>query len=245
MEVTSAALDRLAMRGRPQGDPLMRQNWENLLFLHWAFDPKALAPLIPLPLELDLFEDKAWLGITPFRVTGMKLSALPEIPGFTAFEELNVRTYVHYKGMPGVYFLSLDVSKFIPAIGVRMFYGLPYFHANIETSRRANEFTFDLSRTSPREAHFHAHWMKGIRLQDPSLDSLAFFLVERYALFTVQNNKVEMTRIYHHPWILDEARVLKTTSTMLNPLGLTDPASEPLAHFSSVGNVEIWPPQAL
>src|SRR5437868_8915368 len=97
---TTLALDRLAMRARPPGEAIMRQNWEDLLFLHWSVAPALLRPLVPEPLEIDTFDGKAWIGITPFRVTGLRVAALPEIPGLNSFEELNVRTYVHYKGMP-------------------------------------------------------------------------------------------------------------------------------------------------
>jgi uncharacterized protein YqjF (DUF2071 family) len=223
----------------------MHQNWEDLLFLHWAFDPELLRAVVPAPLELDLFDDKAWIGITAFRVTGLKLTGAPEIPGFNAFDELNVRTYVHYKGIPGIYFLSLDASKLIPALAARLFYALPYYKAQVDYTKVGNEFFFDLKRTTGPSVAFNAHWTKGIRLQDPALESLAFFLVERYCFFTAQSNSVQLSRVYHHPWILDEARVLSCTSTMLNECGLPNPQGEPLAHFSSLVDVDIWAPQAV
>jgi len=103
---TNISLDQLAMRGRPQGEPLVQQNWEDLLFLHWPVNPAILRPFVPEPLELDTFQDEAWIGITPFRVTGLRLSGLPAVPGLNSFEELNVRTCVHHKGIPGIGFLS-------------------------------------------------------------------------------------------------------------------------------------------
>jgi hypothetical protein len=54
-----------------------------------------------------------------------------------------------------------------------------------------------------------------------------------------------MTRVYHHPWILDEARVLSCASTLLKECGLAEPQSEPLAHFSSFVDVDVWAPQAI
>src|SRR5436190_9933780 len=107
---TRAGLDRLAMRGRPPGKAVMEQNWENLLFLHWPVDPGLIRERIPEPLKLDLFEDQAWIGVTPFRVSGLHLMSLPPIPGLDSFNEINVRTYVHYQGKPGVWFFSLDAS---------------------------------------------------------------------------------------------------------------------------------------
>src|SRR5689334_21931376 len=104
-------MDRLAMRARPEGKPVMEQNWEQILFLHWSVDPAFIQARIPPQLEVDTFEDKAWIGITPFRVSGLHLMSLPPIPGLDSFNEINVRTYVHHKGKPGVWFFSLDASK--------------------------------------------------------------------------------------------------------------------------------------
>ena len=81
-----------------------------------------------------------------------------------------------------------------------------------------------------------------MQLRDPDQDSLAFFLAERYCFFTVRETHVEMTRVYHHPWILEEAVVLSWQSGMLKSLGMPELHDEPLAHFSGFLDVEIWPP---
>src|ERR1041385_3822856 len=110
----SGELDRLAMRSRPHGSPVMHQNWDNLLFLHWPIEPEALRPLVPAELQIDTFENQAWLSMSPFALTGLRMLSLPPIPGLNSFLELNVRTYVHRNGIPGIWFFSLDASKLIP-----------------------------------------------------------------------------------------------------------------------------------
>jgi len=234
-------LDRLAMRARPPGLPVMHQNWENLLFLHWPVAAEELRPLVPAELELDLFADRAWIGVTPFQMTGVRLHALPEIPGLNTFLELNVRTYVHHHGKPGIYFFSLDASKILPTVAARLFYFLPYFRAEMEFTETAGEFRFHSKRLNSRAA-FQAAWRVGDRLPDPSLDSLAFFLVERYALFVEISSRIHAVRIYHHPWVLEEAIVSSWDSTMISALDLPQPEDEPLAHFSRFLNVEAWEP---
>src|SRR5215831_15051590 len=126
---TKAEVDRLAMRAKPEGRPVMEQNWEKILFLHWPIDPALIQARIPPGLEVDLFEDKAWIGITPFKVTGLHLMSLPPVPGLDSFNEINVRTYVHYEGKPVIWFFSLDASKLIPVIAARLFYQVPYHSA--------------------------------------------------------------------------------------------------------------------
>ncbi len=242
---TGAALDRLAMRARPAGSPVMHQNWERLLFLHWPVAESTVRPLIPDELEIDTFDDKAWIGITPFSLTGLHLGSLPEVPGLDAFLELNVRTYVHYRGMPGVWFFSLDASKLIPSVAARLLFALPYYKADMEFTTSSGEFHFASRRSIGPPAAFEARWRTGLRLREPALASLAFFLVERYALFSHVSGKILMTRVYHHPWILDEAVVRSLQSSMISPLGLPEPQGEPLAHFAESLSVDVWAPSAV
>lgn len=232
------------MRARPKGEPLMEQVWEDLLFLHWPIEESLIRPLIPEELEIDTFEGKAWIGITPFRLTGLRLISLPPIPGFSEFHEINVRTYVHHAGKPGIWFFSLDASKVLPVIGARVFFGLPYFSSGIDFLREDRGFAFDMRRNVLSEPHFRAAWTQGQRLRAPDTESLAFFLVERYALFTASAGGLMMTRVYHHPWILDEVTSLSCESTLIKAAGLPEPAGEPLAHFSnSALTVQVWAPE--
>src|SRR5919197_218550 len=113
---TTHAIDRLAVRSKPPGTPVMHQTWQDLLFLHWPIDPIALRPLIPAALDIDTFEGQAWIGITPFALTDLRVTAMPPIPGLSSFDEVNVRTYVVHNGTPGIWFFSLDASKLIPAM---------------------------------------------------------------------------------------------------------------------------------
>jgi hypothetical protein len=231
------------MRAKPPGLPIMEQNWEKILFLHWPVEPTTIRPLIPPELEIDTFDNTAWIGITPFELTGLKLHPVPAIPGISSFKEINVRTYVHHNGKPGLYFLSLNASSLLPAWAARVFYHLPYFAAEIEfTGGEASAFQFNCRRSQNPQTRFAAKWTPGMRLRAPDTESLAFFLVERYCFFTQFESSVSMTRVYHPPWILDEAHLESCESTMLAALHLPEPTAAPLAHFSQGVNVQIWPP---
>ncbi len=73
----------------------MRQVWHDLLFAHWPVATERLRPTIPAGLELDLHEGRAWVGVVPFRMSGIRLRLLPlDAPWLSAFPELNVRIYV-------------------------------------------------------------------------------------------------------------------------------------------------------
>ena len=191
---TNVAIDRLALRAKPPGTPVMHQDWDNLLFMHWPVSADLLRPLVPAALELDTFDGQCWIGITPFNLNDLKLTGLPAVPGLSSFDELNVRTYVVYKGMPGIWFFSLDASKLVAAIAARLFFMLPYYNASIDFLAECNLYTFRLQRAAPA-AEFEASWRVGMRLRAPDTESLGFFLAERYCYFAVSQGQVYQTRI--------------------------------------------------
>ena len=84
--------------------------WLDLMFMHWPVKPEVLRPMIPAALEIDTFDSEAWIGVVPFRMTGIRPRYVPSLPWVSAFVELNVRTYVKYKGRRGVWFMSLDAA---------------------------------------------------------------------------------------------------------------------------------------
>src|SRR5882757_5465385 len=108
----------------PRGPWIMAQVWHNLLFAHWTVPVATLRPLVPQQLEIDTFREKAWLGVVPFRMSGVRLRGTPAVPGLSCFPELNVRTYVIRDGMPGVWFFSLDAANLLVVWAARAMFHL-------------------------------------------------------------------------------------------------------------------------
>lgn len=239
MQETTQQIDRLALRHRPEGEPIMQQTWEDLLFMHWAIDANLLRPLIPPELTLDTYNGQAWIGVTPFTLNHVHANGLPEIPGLASFHELNVRTYVHLDGQPGVWFLSLDASKTIPVLAARIFYALPYRKAEITLKETGNVIDY---RLHAEDRHFEASWKWGEMLPAKDVESLDFFLTERYCLYAMDGGQLLRARIYHVPWPLREAQLISYRSTMIASHGLPEPTTEPLLHFSKSITVDIWGP---
>src|ERR1700694_511662 len=127
----------------PRGPWIMKQNWHDLLFAHWEVAAEQVRRLVPDSLDLDLFGGKAYVAVAPFHMSGIRARALPALPGLRRFPELNVRTYVRYRGIPGVYFFSLDAANLAAVWSARAAYGLPYFHA--EMSSRSSGETIEYS----------------------------------------------------------------------------------------------------
>ena len=201
-------VDRLAVRHRPQGQPVMHQAWGKLLFMHWRINANLLRPHIPAPLELDTYGDSAWIGIVPFTMWDIRglPPYMPPIPGLDEMHELNVRTYVHYKGVPGVWFFSLDANSTAAVLAARSFYHLPYYSADISLQGK-RKIKYRLKRREDPPAQFKATWTVGDALPKAQPGSREFFLTERYLLYSQFEGELYRARIYHEPWELYTARV--------------------------------------
>src|SRR5215211_3970667 len=157
----------------------MMQTWGKLLFLHWRVPAGLLRPLVPAGLEIDLFDGSAWVGMTPFTMWGIRPPLLPALPLVSRSHELNVRTYVHRDGIPGVWFLSLDASNALAVLGARLAFHLPYFHARMRLDEAGSAIRFSSRRAHPRapRAALEAEWSRGEPLGEARPDTLDFFLV--------------------------------------------------------------------
>jgi uncharacterized protein len=236
-------LDRLAVRERPQGQPLMHQTWGKLLFMHWRIDAKLLRPFIPEPLQIDEFDGSAWIAIAPFTMWDIRAFPpfIPPIPGLNSAHELNVRTYVHYDRAPGVWFFSLDCNSAAAVLGARSFFHLPYFNADIDLKEHDSKIDYSLRRTDDPPADFDASWKIGDTIPYSHPGSLEFFLTERYCLYTADEGQLYRARIHHQPWPLQKAELLSFTSTVIESQGLPTPQGDPLLHYCEELSVEIWP----
>lgn len=236
--------DRLAIRARPEGWPVMYQSWGKLLFMHWRFPAELLRPLIPARLTIDTFDDTAWVGVVPFTMWGIRPIFLPALPWVSEAHELNVRTYVHLDGVPGVWFFSLDINHLLGVWAARLGYHLPYFLATVSLQQQGQTIDYRLRRThaDAPKAEFEATWHIGEPLPPAAPGTLDFFLTERYCLYAAEGSSLYRARIWHRPYPLQQARLSAYRSTMIESHGLTAPGGEPLLHYAESVEVEVWPP---
>lgn len=235
--------DRTSIRRRPRGLPLIRQWWGKLLFMHWPVPVKHVRNLIPSQLSVDTFDGSAWVGVVPFTMWGVRPYFGPPVPGLNAFHELNVRTYVHYDGVPGVWFFSLDINSPLARWAGRHFYYLPYFNASIRLEQQVREIDYAAVRDETEEtaADFKAVWEIGDTLPRAEPDSLDFFLTERYCLYSTRAEQLYRSRVFHPPWPLRGAHLHAYDSTMIESLGIPTPTLAPVLHYAEALRVDIWP----
>jgi uncharacterized protein len=222
----------------------LAMRWHDLLFMHWPVRSTLLRPLIPPALEIDTFDGTAWIGVVPFRMTGVRPRYTPILPWLSAFPELNVRTYVQTQGKPGVWFFSLDAANPVAVRAARWTFHLPYFDARITVaysnggvryrSKRVHRGAFPAAFTG---------WYRPVgAVYQANPGTIDHWLTERYCLYAAdRKSRLWRGDIHHHRWPLQPAEADVDTNTMLEPVGVKPPPTAPLLHFAQRLDVVAWP----
>jgi len=219
----------------------LRQTWSQLSFLHWEVPAERLAQLLPPGLTLDTYEGRAFVGLVPFTMSGIRPPFLPALPWLSAFHETNVRTYVRVPGHePGVYFFSLEAANPVAVLLARSLWRLPYQHARmtIASQGASHEYRSERLWPGPRPARSHVRVSVTGGVAPARQGSLEHFLVERYWLYTGAGDRISKGRVHHTAYPLQPASALWVDENLVSSAGIERPDSTPLAHFAS--GVEVW-----
>jgi uncharacterized protein YqjF (DUF2071 family) len=226
----------------------MRQRWHDLLFAHWTIPVAALREAVPRALEIDAFEGRAWIGIVPFRMSGVRPRFLPPLPGLSAFPELNVRTYATARRQARRLVLlargaqrprRVDRARVVPPAV------LP--RADEMRARRAG----DPVRERPTHAGAPPAELAGayrpvgeaFRARPGTLEH---WLTERYCLYAAApDGRLWRAEIHHPPWPLQAAEASFERNTMARAHGLELPPEPPLLHFARRQDVLVWSPERI
>jgi hypothetical protein len=232
----------------PTGRAMMFQGWDALLFAHWSFPADIVRALVPPQLDLETFNDAAWVGLVPFRMRGVRVLGTPTLGRLSNFPEVNLRTYVSHRGTPGVYFFSLDTTSRALIYGARMWLELPYFMASMamrcdQTAIRIRSIRSQ-SRNSPASliaaygpSAPATQWMAG---------TLEHFLVERYRVYSVKRSgAVTALDVHHGPWNVAPAQARIKENSMLSAAGLKHMLEPELLHYSERQDVLLWPARSV
>lgn len=212
-----------------------RQAWLDLLFVHFEVDAGDLRRLLPPELELDTHDGKAWVGIVPFRMTGVTKRGWPAPSLLCDFPEINVRTYVRHGGKPGVWFFSLDVRSGLIAWFARTFFHLPYHRAVIDLEGRDRVHHYVARRGANV---FEADYRVG-ELAPSRPGSFGHWATERYCLYSQRRDgRCFRGEVQHPKWPLHRAELTIRRNT-LSPLALGP--QHPEVFFSPRVDVVVWP----
>ncbi|HZL36456.1 MAG TPA: DUF2071 domain-containing protein [Tepidisphaeraceae bacterium] len=217
--------------------------WHELLFMHWPIRPGLLRPLLPAGLELDTFDGEAWLGLVPFRMSGVRPRGVPPIPGMSAFPELNVRTYVTTLGRPGVWFFSLDAANWPAVRMARRFFHLPYFNAAMAVDAQGDEIRYHSRRThcNAPSAELRMRYRPTGPAYFTREGNLDHFLTHRLCLYCANScGQIFRGDIHHVRWSLQPAEAEVELNEMSAQIGVALPDIPPLLHYAHRLDTVAW-----
>lgn len=238
----SSALTETAHRPwpLPSGSWLMGQTWEDLLFAHWRVDADAVRELVPPGLTVDEHDGSAWLGVTLFELTGLRLRGTLPLPVVSSFPLLNVRTYVTAAGKPGIWLFSLDTPSLVAVEVACRAHKQPSFHARISLEREAGRIQFSAARRDGvRPFVFEGSYGPAGDPSETEPGTLEHFLAERYCAYTSDESGLYRAEIHRLPWRIRPAEAWIGLNTM-PPDGL-ELQGEPLCHLAERQDVLLWP----
>jgi uncharacterized protein YqjF (DUF2071 family) len=209
---------RLVERQRPEGMVVMYQRWEQLLFLHWKWEPEWVQATLPPGLWVDTFAGDAYVGIVPVFMRDVRPRMMPAVPTISDFLELNVRTYVYdAAGRPGLYFYSLDCDQPIAVEAAKRLLHLRYQHAEIKAEVKADSWVeFESHRDGTVLTDRYRYKAFG-PAGEAFPESREFFLLERYRLFAsdASGEHLNSIRVSHRPYLFQQAEVPEWSDAVL------------------------------
>ena len=227
----------------PSKNWIMRQTWKNVFFAHWPILPERLRSSIPSSLDIDTYQQMAWLGVVIFEIEGIYFRGLSPISVVFRFPEVNLRTYVQHKGKPGVFFLSLDVGNWASLAISKRWYHLPYCKAKISYRKEGNTFHCQSVRNgnSNNPITFKGSFTTDLRSYFPEEGTIDHWLTERYCLYSLdRKGNIYCGDIHHKPWSLQKAQAVLSNNTLPAPFGIDISEDEPILHFSKGLDALFW-----
>jgi uncharacterized protein YqjF (DUF2071 family) len=220
----------------------MFQRWCHLLFLHWALPLDVVQSTLPQGLQVDSFGGRAWVGVVPFFMRGVRPAGFVAVPGLSNFLELNLRTYVKdLSGRPGIWFYSLDANQALAVWLARAAFALPYEFARMKARVTNREIDYWTHRSGGKRS-LHYRYRPSRPLGEAQFGTLEFFLIERYRLFARRGKRLLTGRVHHSPYQLCQVTVAHADPELFAMDGFDTPAGPP-AHmlYSQRVDVDIYP----
>lgn len=178
-------------------------------------------------------DGSAWVGFVPFLLARLRAPALPAVPGWSTFAELNLRTYVSDGEHDGVLFLRVLCARRLVVVAFRAGLGVPYVHSPGRVEATADATSYEATGT-------RALVVVGPQ-EEP--DALVTSLTGRWSTFTPHLGRLWRVPVEHPPWPLHRARLDRLSTSMLADAGLPSPEGEPLVHWSPGVDARVGAPR--
>ncbi len=217
---------------------LMRQQWRDVAFVHWAVESDRVARFFPSGVSPDVLDGRTYVGLVAFRMVGAGFAHGPGVPWAGTFLETNVRLYsVDDTGRRGIVFLSLDADRSIVVAGARAVFGLPYRWARMRFRADGDQRLYAADLRWPGVS---ARSGLGLRVGGPAPDGpVERFLTARWGLHVAHLGRTWYVPNAHEAWPLRVAEVTQLDDGLVRSVGLGDLASRPPDHVAFSDGVRV------
>jgi hypothetical protein len=234
---------QLATRSRRR--PFTTQTWRHLMMAHWPLDPRVVREAVPRRLDLDLWEGSAWISVVTCAVDDAAPTFLPKTLALS-FLEVTVRTYVLFRGAPGVVLLSRDASSTLAVRASRFGWGTDSRLASISLRRRGGEMLFESHRDGERYERHAVRYRPGPSLGVAAPITLQHFLLERYRAFSVRGPAVLAAELSHPRLCPRTTEIMDLSDQLVAAAGLPSPRTRPpITHYVKELGVETFRPKLI
>ena len=228
------------------GKPSASVRWSSVGFVHWSYPPEEVARLLPANLQADLYGGKAWVGYQ--FLTVVPSGARDWLSRRSTFDEMRLRVcVVDENGLPGLFHLSVDVSRSSIARGQRRALNLPAFYAktrfSTDRSSRGTVVDYRCRRTDGTTSRLTM--VVGRSYADTDVDR---FLTGRWRVvlpnrFWIGSTENRWVVAAHDRWSLYRSSVLAVDDDALLAAGLPAPAAPAQALWSPAVDVRLSIPR--
>lgn len=239
-EPTTAPAAISGTRPTSMGRWWLRNRWDNLAFLHWAYDPDVVQSLLPDDVRVDTFDGMAYVSLVPFEMNQATLRFVPPLPWLSSFIETNVRTYVvDSVGNRAVWFFTLEANRLPIVAFARFLLGFPYVWSEMSVEAHGTRRRYETTRRRwpGRPASTTTVSIDiGDAIDEPS--PLDVFLTARWGTVVRWRGRLRHHPVDHPEWRIHEANPVEIDDASFVAAGLPTPTGEPIVRW--VDGIDAW-----
>ena len=179
--------------------------WCDVLLLTFEAPADLIGRLVPAGVEPDRWNGRTHVSLVALGMRRVRLRGWP-VPGFSAHLQVNFRTYIRYRGEPGVWFIREFVPSRLLAAVAWLKFGEPFGTAPIRVRVEEQESSVRASYQLERpELGWHLTMAGSRATHVPPPDSAEHYFKERVLACRVRRDGgLGVFRVEHPPWAVRE-----------------------------------------
>ncbi|MBL7830120.1 MAG: DUF2071 domain-containing protein [Saprospiraceae bacterium] len=181
----------------------LKARWENIVMVNYTVDESILRPYLPYGVEIDTYQNQAFVSLVGFRFVQSTIFGLP-IPYLGNFDEVNLRFYVKRTDgtelKRGVVFINELVPFKVVAFLANKLYKEHYSYAKMKSSIQVENNIKNINYSwQPKQIEYSIHASFSDSKDEIIQDSLEEFIYEHYYGFTKVNEQETWEYRVNHP----------------------------------------------